>query len=84
MIFYSSKVRDNGEGDVLVIRDNVVMKRRVGRSQVKGVVIYVKIDDLNGTVKHDIDSTHGAKRCNVSEFDLVKSVDITYTRARKN
>ena len=27
--------------------------------------------------------THGAKNYNVSEFGLVKSADITYTRARK-
>ena len=55
--FDKSKNRDNEEGDVLVVGDNVIMKRRVGRSQVKGNIACVKLDDSNGAVKYD-DTLH--------------------------
>ena len=52
--FDKSKNRDNEEGDVLVVGDNVIMKRRVGRSQVKGNIACLKLDDSNGAVKYDV------------------------------
>ena len=41
--FHKSKNRDDEEEDVLVVGDNVIMKRRVGRSQVKGKKCLCKV-----------------------------------------
>ena len=78
-----ARARKAEEGDVLEFGDKVVMKRRVGRHHVKGVVTSIHFNELDGTVSYDVTPIQGACHNNVSEFDLVKAVSETFSRARQ-
>ena len=80
----NNTARVDTEGEILVLGDKDTIKRRVGCSQVNVVVISVNHVNLKGTMKYDMTPTHGAKHCNVSEFNLVKSANTSNTRAEQN
>ena len=79
----ASKIRKEGEGEVLLFGDKVTMKRRVRHSQVQGVVTCVYFNEVDGTVQYDITPSNGANHLNVSEFELVKSAGGDLTRVQR-
>ena len=82
-LFESAKSRKAEEGDVLEFSDKVVMKRRVGRHHVKGVITSVHQNDMDGTVYYDVTPSQGARHNGVPEFDLVKAVSDALPRSRQ-
>ena len=76
-----ARIKNAEEGNVLEFGDKVVMKRRVGRHHVKGVITSVHCNELDGTVSYDVTPTQGACHNNVSEFDLDKAVSEAFSRA---
>ena len=60
------------------------MKRRVRRSNMKGVITAVHLNNCNGTVSYDITPSQGVPHIDVSEFDIVKSASATLRRATQS
>ena len=65
--------RSDEEVPILNFGSMVTMDIRVGCHQENGVLMRVRVNELNGTVKYDVEPIQGAAHAGILEFDLAKS-----------